>query len=622
MKPAKKVIQFIVFFFLQHLTAVAQDAATVIINDSFSAGSIGRFCYHRSGNALVTFTGNDTLWQRVNGDKVLFQPYTAYWLYFRVRNNGTKPRLLKYFINNVQSGNTRMYVFADGTVDSTGQTGSLLPPAQRANSDRFLSIPFKIEAGKTADIYLKTFRRQTGITFTPFIEDPAIKRSHQVLDYFMIFSLSLLLIIFIVSLHISIQYPSIVSGWFAAYIFFTFLYTLSASRYGSLYCWGNYPAFEENAALFFGAICATCFFELCRNLFDMRAKYRKLNAYLVSFSIFNIVLCIIGYALLFYDITVSVYSLTMAILYLLQIIGYLAVLYVSFMEAVIKKKREFLWFVFVTGFILFLITIIIFLETGKLDFSYRMHSVILSIGSVPQAIAPLLFFINRIITKLKIREQQVIEAKYEGEQKLLTERLRMSQQLHDDIGSTLSGINMYSHMALQQSGNGNQQAVSKSLRTIQESAGEMINKLNEIVWTVQPGKDNFGSLTDKIEEYATHMANAKNMQVKTVFESEVEGNAGISSEKRLHLFLIAKEAINNAAKYSNAASLFIATTLRNGIFCFSIKDDGNGFDVSAAVNGNGLENIRCRVSEIGGDLLLHSSPGKGTVVEVKVKITQ
>ena len=234
----------------------------------------------------------------------------------------------------------------------------------------------------------------------------------------------------------------------------------------------------------------------------------------------------------------------------------------------------------------------------------------------------LLFFNMAIFKKWQNQAQKLAVQQIQTELDMEKLRNKISGALHDDIGSTLSGINMYTHMAMQQSNTGNQQAVKKSIITIQESAGEMINKLKEILWTVQPGKDNISSLTDKIEEYAIFMANAKEMQVKTIFESEVTDNYYISSQTRQHLFLIAKETINNAVKYSGASTIFISAATVGKLFCLTINDDGKGFDAETIKHGNGLNNMQKRANELGADFNIQSKMGQGCLASLKLKITQ
>jgi signal transduction histidine kinase len=89
-------------------------------------------------------------------------------------------------------------------------------------------------------------------------------------------------------------------------------------------------------------------------------------------------------------------------------------------------------------------------------------------------------------------------------------------------------------------------------------------------------------------------------------------------EARRDFFLVFKEAINNAAKYSGASSVSIQVEIHNKKLELTVKDNGAGFDVAAADNGNGLGNMRKRVDAMNGSLRISAAPGKGTEVNVRV----
>ncbi len=620
MKQIIIIIQIIIIGLLFQNKGSAQNGNILVIDSTFLSSQIGMFSYHRIADEFKTFKAEDSSWSPLMSDKILLQPYTTHWLYFTIYNKGSYDRTLKYFINNVQAGNSRMYVVSDEVVDSSGQTSSLLPPLQRANLDRFLSIPFTVKAGKKVDVYIKTFRRQTGITFTPEIEDASVLTSHQEIDYFLIFSLSLLIIIFFVAVYLIVVYPSKSVYWFAAYVGFTFLYTLSASGFGSLFFWGNYPAFEENSAIFLGAACVTCMFELCRNIFSMKKNYSRLNTFLVFYNIMNVIVIISGIVFLMYDITVSAYSYTMAILYLLEIAGYIAIFSVSIIEFFVKKRKEFIWFVFVISFILSFILMIILLEVGKIAFNYRIHSIILSIGPIPQATVPLIFFINRILSSLRKKQEEITEAEFLGEQKLLKERLRVSQQLHDDIGSTLSGVSMYSYMANNLMEQGEHQKARESLQVIQRSANEMVDKLNDLVWSVNSNEGSLPQILERLQQYGRDMCETKNIKFSLPMVDTIQ-HFSLKEEQRFELYLILKEAINNAVKYSHATSLDIDLQQTGNDFLIVVTDNGNGFDTYQVRQGNGLGNMKKRAANMGASFSLMSIPGSGTTITLHLKIT-
>jgi len=90
-------------------------------------------------------------------------------------------------------------------------------------------------------------------------------------------------------------------------------------------------------------------------------------------------------------------------------------------------------------------------------------------------------------------------------------------------------------------------------------------------------------------------------------------------DERRNIFLIVKEAVNNAVKHSGCQKLSVAF-VKNPVLEISIEDDGYGFDTASPTSRNGLVNIKRRAGQIGGELLLHSEKDKGTTMILKTKI--
>lgn len=86
------------------------------------------------------------------------------------------------------------------------------------------------------------------------------------------------------------------------------------------------------------------------------------------------------------------------------------------------------------------------------------------------------------------------------------------------------------------------------------------------------------------------------------------------------VFLIFKESVNNAAKYSNANRIDVSLEKQDHVLVMKVKDDGQGFDEKKVRAGNGLRNLRERAKEINGSIKLTSQIGKGTEIELRLPI--
>lgn len=207
----------------------------------------------------------------------------------------------------------------------------------------------------------------------------------------------------------------------------------------------------------------------------------------------------------------------------------------------------------------------------------------------------------------------------QSQQALTNERFRISQELHDEVGATLSGISMYSHLAKEQTKNAQTSAIEDSLNIIQTNASDMVNKLNDIVWLVNPGQDNLQQLMQRLEDYAVQMAAVKGIRVKSNFNGHYAENI-LSTETRRNIFLLFKEAINNAVKYSNATLLELNVKEDKDVIEISLRDNGDGFDSDIIKRGNGLDNMGQRAKKMQTDCIIESVIGKGTSITVTLKI--
>lgn len=206
-----------------------------------------------------------------------------------------------------------------------------------------------------------------------------------------------------------------------------------------------------------------------------------------------------------------------------------------------------------------------------------------------------------------------------SKQELLRERLRISRELHDEVGATLSGIAMYSHVAKEQVKNARIPEAEHSLSFMQKSAGEMVSKLSDIVWLINPEQDTLLDLCGRLGEYGKQMAQAKEMQMKMDLPSELSF-VHVPQEARRNIYLFCKEAINNAVKYSHGKVIELHVKSVGPQLIFSVLDDGNGFDRATITIGNGLVNMQKRAEEIGAIFNMESSPYTGSRVELLYKL--
>lgn len=197
------------------------------------------------------------------------------------------------------------------------------------------------------------------------------------------------------------------------------------------------------------------------------------------------------------------------------------------------------------------------------------------------------------------------------------ERMRntIARDLHDDIGSTLSSINIISQMALKDA-NGS----SSHFQRIAQHSSSMMESMSDIVWSINPNNDSLEQVISKMKEFAAEILDP--LDIAYTFSGEDNLQAiTLDVSMRKNLFLIFKEAINNAAKYSSAEAININFEKKNDSLLLSIQDNGRGFDTQNGSSGNGLRNMKERAANLRGKLELKSSSGAGTKITLSLPLT-
>ena len=192
-------------------------------------------------------------------------------------------------------------------------------------------------------------------------------------------------------------------------------------------------------------------------------------------------------------------------------------------------------------------------------------------------------------------------------------RNHIARDLHDDIGSTLSSINIMSQLAM----NGN---TKENLTKIALHSSQMMENMSDIVWSINPKNDTLDQVVLKMKEFAFEILEPKEITHTFQLDSNLT-YLKLDVEKRKNLFLIFKEAINNAAKYSGGTNVLISLSTTHNKIQLSIHDNGKGFNEELVKRGNGLINMKERATSVGGVLLHSSQPGKGTYIELEIPIT-
>ncbi len=212
--------------------------------------------------------------------------------------------------------------------------------------------------------------------------------------------------------------------------------------------------------------------------------------------------------------------------------------------------------------------------------------------------------------------------------RLETFRESLARDLHDEMGSTLSSIRFFSEFAKQKVGNGEAAEATPILQRISQSASDLSDSMQDIIWAMKTKNDQLEDLAARMTEFGLRILEASNVRFKTHVSENFSGKQ-LTPEQRRNAYLIFKEAVNNAAKYADATEVELFLAMKKGLLLMKITDNGKGFEPGnsplgggggASGGGNGLQNMRKRAEEIKGWVEVNSEIGKGTSVELRVRV--
>jgi two-component sensor histidine kinase len=189
-------------------------------------------------------------------------------------------------------------------------------------------------------------------------------------------------------------------------------------------------------------------------------------------------------------------------------------------------------------------------------------------------------------------------------------RNNIASDLHDDIGSTLNSISIYSEVAKQQAGK-----EIPALDLIGANSRKIVDSMSDIVWTINPDNDSFEKIIQRMRSFAYQLLKAK--KVEYTFEVDEKLNSIVlPMQVRKNFYLVFKEAITNVIKYSQASRVSIVLFEKNRAIMLRIRDNGKGIPVNAETQGNGLLNMSRRAVEMRAELNITSANGEGTEIEL------
>ncbi len=218
-----------------------------------------------------------------------------------------------------------------------------------------------------------------------------------------------------------------------------------------------------------------------------------------------------------------------------------------------------------------------------------------------------------LFTRFKLKK------KLEQQEALLSVRNHIARDLHDKVGSTLTGIKILSEVSAKNMKQGDDKTRS-FIQQITEQTKSIQQEMSDIVWAINPNNDKIENLVVRMREYLAQTLEPKNIDIQMKVEKEAL-DQNLNMNDRKEFFLIFREAVNNIAKHSDCQKVEISVLKIGDFLEMKIKDDGKGMDVSKETSSNGLKNMNERSKILNGEMIVASELDKGTNIFLRFPTT-
>ncbi len=196
-------------------------------------------------------------------------------------------------------------------------------------------------------------------------------------------------------------------------------------------------------------------------------------------------------------------------------------------------------------------------------------------------------------------------------------RNSIASDLHDEIGSSLTNINMLSELSKKYINEPIQSSIF--INRISEEVTTSAQALDDIVWSINSQNDSMQQLEARMRRYAAEIFDGANINYSSVMDNKF-ANQKLDMEKRRDLFLIFKELINNIYKHADAKNVRLELNIHESYVKLYVQDDGKGFEINEQTNRNGINNIKRRISKNNGLIDIKSKLNGGSIIVIFIPL--
>lgn len=529
-----------------------------------------------------------------------------HWIRFRFQNKVQQNRWI-LSVRGSLIDEIELYLVGDEGYFSHKVSGDNYPFSQREVINPMFGFMLNVPEYQSITAYLSV-QSHDPIQFTLAIQeasDYARKTNNESRMWFFYFGMMFMIAFYNLLLFVSIRDIGIL--YYVLYITFFTLLQATMLGYGTMFLWNNSPWFANRAPLLWLGLTVIFSTLFARNFLNIRQFYPK---QIVTFRLFA-----------FFGAFIALTNLIQPSLWLHRFAAIVVVfntLLVFFMGFLVWRQGYRPARFYLIGWSGLLLAILVFvLKTADVLPLNHFTFLGVPITAVLEAILLSLGIGDRINTaqQEKIKAQKLLL-----QQTLDNERVRanIARDLHDDLGSTVSSIAILSQFA-QNQGKQNPEQIPELLARISENARKMQETMQDIVWTNQPEHDSIGDLVVQMRRFGGEILESQNIDFQFNIEDSLL-QTKLPPNTQYDFFMVFKEAINNAAKYSKANGVKVNLWRANRTVGMKITDNGIGFDTEKESDGNGLRNMPKRAKNVGGKWSIHSVLNEGTTIHLELPI--
>lgn len=225
------------------------------------------------------------------------------------------------------------------------------------------------------------------------------------------------------------------------------------------------------------------------------------------------------------------------------------------------------------------------------------------------------------VWQIQRRRYRVRLKRLEQEQAMERERSRIARDLHDELGSDLTYISMLSDLDRPGANATDRKELLEGMaQKVSALSVQMVRKLDEIVWAVNPRNDSLRSLVLYLSQWSRSVFENSSVRCRYQIQDDLP-NVQLPPEMRHHIFLAVKETLNNVLKHAQASEVCLRINCIERVIEIEIQDDGVGFNLAAVQSSsdrNGIRNIQQRIEKLGGQALIETAAGRGTAIKFRV----